>query len=127
MNSSRISVGLQLGTQPPLSATRAFLLGARAMRLDSVMLIDHFQNVFPTVIWDKELTWLAAQRPTPHEFFDYQALLGYLASRVGRMRLGLLRHSTSDRHRAFGAGRHDVPQLQCSSRMGRGPQLLAGG
>lgn len=89
MNSSRISVGLQLGTQPPLSATRAFLLGARAMRLDSVMLIDHFQNVFPTVIWDKELTWLAAQRPTPHEFFDYQVLLGYLASRVGRMRLGV--------------------------------------
>ena len=89
MISSGISVGLQLGTQPPLSATRAFLLGARAMRLDSVMLIDHFQNVFPSVIWDKELTWLAAQRPTPHEFFDYQVLLGYLASRVGRMRLGV--------------------------------------
>ena len=82
-------MGLQLGTQPPLSATRAFLLGARAMRLDSVMLIDHFQNVFPSVIWDKELTWLAAQRPTPHEFFDYQVLLGYLASRVGRLRLGV--------------------------------------
>jgi phthiodiolone/phenolphthiodiolone dimycocerosates ketoreductase len=89
VNSSGISVGLQLGTQPPLSATRAFLLGARAMRLDSVMLIDHFQNVFPSVIWDKELTWLAAQRPTPHEFFDYQVLLGYLASRVGRLRLGV--------------------------------------
>lgn len=84
-----MSVGLQLGTQPPLSATRAFLVGARAMRLDSVMLIDHFQNVFPSVIWDKELTWLAAQRPTPHEFFDYQVLLGHLASRVGRMRLGV--------------------------------------
>ncbi len=59
------------------------------MRLDSVMLIDHFQNVFPTDIWDKELTWLAAQRSTPHEFFDYQVLLGFLASRVGRMRLGV--------------------------------------
>lgn len=89
MTYSGISVGLQLGTQPPLGATRAFLLGARAMRLDSVMLIDHFQNVFPSVIWDKELTWLAAQRPTPHEFFDYQVLFGFLASRVGRMRLGV--------------------------------------
>ena len=89
MTGSTISVGLQLGTQPPLSATRAFLLGARAMRLDSVMLIDHFQNVFPSVIWDKELTWLAAQRSTPHEFYDYQVLLGYLAPRVGRMRLGV--------------------------------------
>ncbi len=89
MTGSGISVGLQLGTQPPLGATRAFLLGARAMRLDSVMLIDHFQNVFPSVIWDKELTWLAAQRPTPHEFFDYQVLFGFLASRAGRMRLGV--------------------------------------
>lgn len=84
-----ISVGLQLGTQPPLSATRAFLFGARAMGLDSVMLIDHFQNVFPTVIWDRDLTWLATQRPTPHEFYDYQVLIGYLASRVGRMQLGV--------------------------------------
>ncbi len=53
------------------------------------MLIDHFQNLFPMVIWDKELTWLAGQRPTPHEFFDYQVLFGYFASRVGRMRLGV--------------------------------------
>ncbi|TGD90873.1 LLM class flavin-dependent oxidoreductase [Mycolicibacterium sp. CH28] len=59
------------------------------MRLDSVMTIDHFQNIFPTVIWDRELTWLAAQRTTPHEFFDYQVLLGHLASRVGSMRLGV--------------------------------------
>ncbi|ARG56180.1 LLM class flavin-dependent oxidoreductase [Mycobacterium kansasii] len=89
MSNPGISIGLQLGTQPPLGATRAFLLGARAMRLDSVMLIDHFQNVFPRAIWDRELTWLAARRPTPHEFFDYQVLLGYLASRAGRMRLGV--------------------------------------
>ena len=89
MKTSGIAVGLQIGTQPPLSALRAFLLGARAMRLDSVMLIDHFQNVFPSAIWDEELTWLAGQRSTPHEFFDYQVLFGYLASRVGRLRLGV--------------------------------------
>ncbi|WP_322860410.1 LLM class flavin-dependent oxidoreductase [Mycobacterium europaeum] len=89
MTGSGIAVGLQLGTQPPLGATRAYLVGARAMRLDSVMLIDHFQNVFPSVIWDRQLTWLAAQHPTPHEFFDYQVLFGFLASRVGRMRLGV--------------------------------------
>ena len=59
------------------------------MRLDSIMVIDHFQNVFPTAMWDSELTWLAAQRRTPNEFFDYQVLLGYLASRVGSMRLGV--------------------------------------
>ena len=89
MTSAGISVGLQLGTQPPLSLTRASLLAARAMRLDSVMVIDHFQNVFPSTIWDTDLTWVAAERPTPHEFFDYQVLLGSLASRAGRLRLGV--------------------------------------
>jgi phthiodiolone/phenolphthiodiolone dimycocerosates ketoreductase len=89
MKRAGIAVGLQIGTQPPLSALRAFLLGARAMQLDSIMLIDHFQNIFPNAMWDRELTWLAAQRPTPHEFFDYQVLFGYLAPRVGRLRLGV--------------------------------------
>jgi len=89
MKDRAVSVGLQIGTQPPLGALRAFLFGARAMRLDSIMVIDHFQNVFPPAIWDSELTWLATQRRTPNEFFDYQVLLGYLASRVGSMSLGV--------------------------------------
>jgi phthiodiolone/phenolphthiodiolone dimycocerosates ketoreductase len=84
-----ISLGLQLGTQPPLAAVRAYLLYARALRLDSLMVIDHFQNVFPSAVWDERFSWLAAQRPSPHELYDYQVLLGYLASRVGRMRLGV--------------------------------------
>lgn len=77
----RIAVGLQIGTQPPLGATRAFTLAARAVRLESVMLIDHFQNVFPQALWDRELSWYAARRPSPHEMFDYQVLMGYLAPR----------------------------------------------
>jgi phthiodiolone/phenolphthiodiolone dimycocerosates ketoreductase len=32
---------------------------------------------------------MAAERPTPHEFFDYQVLLGSLATRAGRVRLGV--------------------------------------
>jgi phthiodiolone/phenolphthiodiolone dimycocerosates ketoreductase len=59
------------------------------MRLDSVMVIDHFQNILPTAIWDEELSWIATQRLTPHEFFDYQVLLGHLASRAGRLRIGV--------------------------------------
>lgn len=89
MSASRISVGLQIGTQPPVTAVRTVLLAARAMRLESVMAIDHFQNVFPTAMWDKDLTWMAAGRPTPHEFFDYQVMLGFLAAHAGRIRLGV--------------------------------------
>ena len=89
MTAPKIAVGLQIGTQPPLGAARAFVLFARLARLDSVMTIDHFQNVFPSAIWDEGFSWLAAQRPTPHENFDYQVFLGYLASRVGRLRVGV--------------------------------------
>ena len=89
MVAPKIAVGLQIGTQPPLGTVRAFVLLARMMKLDSVMVIDHFQNIFPTAIWDEEFSWLAAQRPTPHEHFDYQVFLGYLASRVGKLRLGV--------------------------------------
>ena len=84
-----IAVGLQIGTQPPLAAMRPFVLAARAMPLDSLMLIDHFQNVFPQAILNRVLSWYAAQRSSPHEIFDYQVLMGYLASRVGRIRLGV--------------------------------------
>ena len=87
--SPRISVGLQVGTQPPLGMVRALAVYARLVRLESLMAIDHFQNVFPTAVWDEELTWLAARRPTPHDHFDYQALLGYLAARSGQVRLGV--------------------------------------
>jgi phthiodiolone/phenolphthiodiolone dimycocerosates ketoreductase len=65
------------------------MLFARLARLESVMAIDHFQNIFPTAIWDEEFSWVAAQRLTPHEHFDYQVFLGYLASRAGRLRLGV--------------------------------------
>lgn len=85
----KIAVGLQVSTQPPLLTTQLFTLFARLMRLDSIMAIDHFQNIFPTAIWDREFSWAAEQRPNPHELFDYQVFLGHLASRVGRMRLGV--------------------------------------
>ena len=62
---------------------------ARLIGLQSLMAIDHFQNVFPTAVWDEQFSWLAARRSTPHEHFDYQALLGYLATRAGNLRLGV--------------------------------------
>ena len=53
MSAPRIAVGLQLGTEPPLRAVRACVLAARLMRLDSLMVIDHLQNLFPQAIWDR--------------------------------------------------------------------------
>jgi phthiodiolone/phenolphthiodiolone dimycocerosates ketoreductase len=89
MATPKIVVGIQVGTQPLLGTVRAVMLFARLARLESVMAVDHFQNIFPTAIWDEEFSWVAAQRPTPHEHFDWQVFLGYLASRAGKVRLGV--------------------------------------
>jgi phthiodiolone/phenolphthiodiolone dimycocerosates ketoreductase len=85
----RIASGLQLPPGPPLGLARALVLFARLVRLDSVMVADHFQGFIPTAMWDRGFSWAAAWSPSPHEVFDYQALLGYLAASAGRLRLGV--------------------------------------
>lgn len=85
----RMAVGLQVGGNPPLGLSRAMVLFARLCRLDSVFVVDHFQNFVPTALWDRELSWAAARFRSPHEVFDYQVLLGYLARSAGGLRVGV--------------------------------------
>ena len=85
----KIEVGLYLPAQPPLGSVHQFVWAARLLRLDSVIVWDHVQDFFPTALWDKDFTWMAAQNPTQHAFYDYQVLLGHLAARAGRLRLGV--------------------------------------
>lgn len=66
-------------------ATRA----ARVYRLDAVWTVDHFQGWFPQELWNKDMAWMAGPGSTPHAYFDYQALVGYLARRAGPMHIGV--------------------------------------
>src|SRR5215210_4022186 len=84
-----IATGLYVPPQPPLGSVRQFIFLARLLRLDPVMVWDHLQDFTPQAIWDDEYSWFALQRPSPHAYFDYQVLLGHLASRVGGRRLGV--------------------------------------
>ena len=84
-----IKVGLYVPAQPPLGSVHQFLWAARLLRLDSVVMWDHVQDFFPTALWNTDFTWLAANNPTQHAFYDYQVLLGHLAARAGRVRLGV--------------------------------------
>lgn len=89
MSYPKMAVGLQVATGPPLGLSRAMVLLARLSRLDSVLAVDHFQGFVPLALWDRELTWAAGQFSSPHEIFDYQVLLGYLARSAGRLRVGV--------------------------------------
>src|SRR5215217_3910657 len=98
MTPPTIDVGLYVPANPPLGLIRAYTLFARLIQLDSVVTEEHFQTFFPTAIWDEEFSWLAAQSPAPHDVFDYQTLLGYLASRAGRLRTGVVVTEPIRRH-----------------------------
>ncbi len=84
-----IAVGIGVGTQPPLGRVRAMAAVARALRLDSMWTVDHFLGFLPQSLWTEDFTWVAKPGTSPDEYYDYQALMGYLARRVGRAQLAV--------------------------------------
>jgi len=85
----RVSIGIGAGTQPPLRRIAMTTRAARVAQFDAVWTVDHFQGWFPQGMWNRDMTWMASPGATPHAYFDYQALIGYLADRVGRMQVGV--------------------------------------
>ncbi len=85
----RITIGLTVGTQPPLARVGALLRLARLLRFDVAWTLDHFLGFFPQALWDREFSWLASPGSTPHAYYDYQTLLGHLARRAGGLQLAV--------------------------------------
>lgn len=84
-----VSIGIGVGTQPPLRRIALATRAARTLRFDAVWTIDHFQGWFPQELWTQEMSWMAGPGSTPHAYFDYQALIGYLSQRIGTMQIGI--------------------------------------
>ncbi len=89
MAQSRIAVGIALPPKPPVGTLKQALLAARLLRFDAFLLWDHLQDIFPSALWERSFTWTAGENGGPHAFFDYQTVLGHLAARAGRVRLGV--------------------------------------
>ena len=85
----RIATGMYAPPNLPMSDIRMFTAMARLYRLDSLFVEDHFQDFYPSALWDRDFTWFARRVPSPHALFEYQTLLGSLAARAGRMQLGV--------------------------------------
>ncbi len=62
---------------------------ARALGLTSVWVVDHLTGFFPRDMWDSRFTWLSRRGGSPDAFFEWQTLAGHLASRAGRLQLGV--------------------------------------
>ena len=87
--SHEFTIGLSVGTQPPLRRIGTLTRLARALRFDVAWVVDHFLGFYPSKIWDEQFSWLAKPGSTPHAYFDYQTLLGYLAPRAGGLQLAV--------------------------------------
>ena len=93
-----VSIGIGVGTQPPLRRISLVARIARSQNLDAVWTVDHFQGWFPQELWNRDLSWTASPDGTPHAYYDFQALIGYLASKIGSMHVGVGVTETLRRH-----------------------------
>ncbi len=89
MASPKIQVGMYVPAKPPLAGVEQLAAAAQQLQLDSLFVWDHVVDFFPQAIWDAEFTWLANLSASPHEWFDFQPLLGYLAAQAPGLRLGV--------------------------------------
>ncbi len=87
---ARISVGISGITNPPWKRVRQIVtMARRVLRLDSIWAVDHFLGFFPQALWDRDFSWMADPAESPHEYFDYQVLMGALAKPAGNMQLAV--------------------------------------
>lgn len=75
--------------KPPLGLMDSFVSAARDGQLDSVVIWDHIQDFIGSAIWDKDFSWLAEGGGSPHEWFEFQTVLGYFAGRYPGLQLGV--------------------------------------
>jgi phthiodiolone/phenolphthiodiolone dimycocerosates ketoreductase len=98
MTIPKIEVGLTLYPRSPLSDVAGLAAAAENQQFDSVFFGEHLQDFFPSAIWDEDFAWFAAGSKSPHEWFEYQTLLGYLAAKFPSLRLGIAVTDAIRRH-----------------------------
>lgn len=89
MGDNRFHLALVVPAQPPAFGTIGLVRLARLLGYDAVMVWDHLQNFVPRVLWTPRTTWMARLQQSPHPYYDFATLLGYLSAHAGRLRLGV--------------------------------------
>lgn len=100
MAQPKVAVGLAIPPKPPVGSIKQVVWAARLLRFDCLMVWDHLQDIFPEALWDRKFTWVAGQNAGPHEFYEWQTTLGWLAPRAGRVRIGVAVTEATRRHPA---------------------------
>lgn len=84
-----LSVGINIGTSPPVGLSRIMARTAGWMGADVLWLVDHYTGWFPQELWTPDFTWLARRGGNQDAYFDWQVMAGYHAARLPGRRLGV--------------------------------------
>jgi phthiodiolone/phenolphthiodiolone dimycocerosates ketoreductase len=84
----RLAVGVETNCTAPLRLERASMRLATLMGVDSLFLPDHYLSFIPRSVWGPGLTPAAKLVPSPDAFFDPFVMMGMMAARHRRVRIG---------------------------------------
>jgi len=84
----RLSVGVETNCTAPLNLERASMRLFQLMGVDSLFLPDHYLSFVPRSVWGPDLTPAAKMVPSPDAYFDPFVMMGMMAARHRRVRIG---------------------------------------
>jgi phthiodiolone/phenolphthiodiolone dimycocerosates ketoreductase len=84
----RIAVGYSFHAMAPASTWVTMMRVMRLIGVDFVLVWDHLQNFIPQAAWDERVAWGIRPGSSPHEFYEADTLLGYLARVAGGVQIG---------------------------------------
>jgi phthiodiolone/phenolphthiodiolone dimycocerosates ketoreductase len=84
----RLAVGVETNCTAPLRIERASMRLFHLLGVDSLFLPDHYLSFVPRSVWGPGLTPAAALVPSPDAYFDPYVMMGMMAARYRRVRIG---------------------------------------
>jgi phthiodiolone/phenolphthiodiolone dimycocerosates ketoreductase len=84
----RLSVGIESNCTAPMNLERVSLRVFRLMGVDSLFVPDHYLSFVPRSVWGPGLTPAYDVVPSPDAYFDPFVMMGMMATRFPRTRIG---------------------------------------
>ncbi|MFI5365590.1 MAG: LLM class flavin-dependent oxidoreductase [Candidatus Binatia bacterium] len=84
----RLSVGIETNCTAPMNLERTSLRLFQIMGVDSFFLPDHYLSFIPRSMWGPALTPAAKLIPSPDAYFDPYVMMGMMAAKYRRIRIG---------------------------------------
>jgi phthiodiolone/phenolphthiodiolone dimycocerosates ketoreductase len=83
-----LSVGIETNCTAPMQLERISLRVFQLFGVDSMFLPDHYLSFVPRSVWGPDLTPAAKMIPSPDAYFDPFVMMGMMAAKYRRVRIG---------------------------------------